>query len=94
MDSNEDISPDDAVNMTADILELINRTTHKIGRFGKDGTQTPFELLADHYLAEIKIIANTKFKPGDPRRIGKAQLEKARKRIYELLGYPDGSGRF
>ena len=94
MDSNEDISPDDAVNMTADILELLNKTTHKIGRFDKNGTQTPFELLADHYLAEIKIIANTKFKPGDPRRIGKARLEKARKRIYELLGYPDASGRF
>ena len=86
---NEEFTQDDVNNMINELMDSFGTTTKKIAHSDKSSRHAAFEILADHYLTGIKIIANTKFKPGDRRRIGKAKLEKSRKRLYEMLGYPD-----
>ena len=86
---NEEFTQNDLNNMIIELVDSLGTTTKKIAHFDRSSRHAAFEILADHYLAEIKILVNTKFKPGDRRRIGKAKLEKSRKRLYEVLGYPD-----
>ena len=71
--SNLDFTQTDFVNMTNKMLELLHTTSKKIGHFDKSSMHAAFEILMEHYLAEIQIINNTKYPPTSPRRNGQGK---------------------
>ena len=89
VDSSEDIGQEDVNNMAMEMLASFGTTLDEIVRCDKSDIRKGFEILADHYLDEIKAIANTKYKSGNSHHVNEVKLEKSRKRLYEMLGYPD-----
>ena len=89
MDSSEDIGQEDINSLVIEMLTSFKTTLDEIARCDKNDIRKGFEILADHYLYEIKAIANTKYKSGNSHHVNEVKLEKSRKRLYEMLGYPN-----
>ena len=78
---------DDYNNALSQILDSFKILLADLKNVDKKDRQKIFEVLVDHIVAEMQIIANTKFKMGTPNYIDSRKLEETRRRFYNFVGY-------
>ena len=78
---------DDYNNALSQILDSFRTLLADLKNVDKKDRQKIFEVLVDHIVAEMQIIANTKFKMGTPNYIDSRKLEETRRRFYNFVGY-------
>ena len=74
-------------NALSQILDSFGTLLADLENVDKKDRQKIFEVLVDHIVAEIQIIANTKFKLGTPNYIDSGKLEETKRRFYNFVGY-------